>query len=455
LREIMPEGKVLERALRLVEGSWFLMEKRRDSVHSSLYSTARRAGSTIEETRAALRILNGVFRRKNAVDRMSSQLVGQGKPEIKPLTLRFLKIYVSEIVYGPPDGREHNALELARAARTTFGARSLQAVEPHLGRVLRIKPQELDPTLDPTSRDALRYFHPKWFVNYATRLLGRSEAVRLMKHNNRQTPTYLTLNPLRGYEEDCLEQLSSEGVVVRRDRRLPFTYILVSCPKPLRLTEGYSRGLFFVMDFASQFCVHAASPHRGMSVLDVCAAPGAKTALMAFLMKNRGRIYSIDSSSKRMRVLEKNVRRVGVDIVHPLLADATKPLPARRTMDVVLVDPSCSGTGIYWRAPTQKWRHGQRSLARFSGIQHRILHNAAETVKPGGRLVYCTCSITLEENEFVIERFLRQHPEFKVEEIGPKIGQPGLRGLSACRRLYPHLHEANGSFVAAMVPDRD
>jgi len=192
-----------------------------------------------------------------------------------------------------------------------------------------------------------------------------------------------------------------------------------------------------------------------MSVLDVCAAPGAKTALTAFLMKNRGRIYSIDSSPKRMRVLEKNVRRVGADIVHPLLADATKPLPVRRTMDVVLVDPSCSGTGIYWRAPTQKWRYGQRSLARFSGIQHRILHNAAETVKPGGRLVYCTCSITLEENEIVIERFLRQHPEFKVEEIGPKIGQPGLRGLSACRRLYPHLHEANGSFIAAMVPDRD
>ncbi|NIN69426.1 MAG: 16S rRNA (cytosine(967)-C(5))-methyltransferase RsmB, partial [Anaerolineae bacterium] len=86
----------------------------------------------------------------------------------------------------------------------------------------------------------------------------------------------------------------------------------------------------------------------------VCAAPGAKTALMAFLMRNKGRIISVDSSPRRLQTLEKNVRRVGVDIVHPLLADATKPLPARRTMDLVLVDPPCSGTGIYWRAPAQK-----------------------------------------------------------------------------------------------------
>jgi len=430
------------------------MEKRGDSIHSSLYSTARLAGSTTEETRAALRILGGVFRRKNAVDRISSQCLGQSGQEIKPLALRFLKIYINEIVYGPSEGRKNNALKLARAGRAAFGIRSVRSVEPYLGRVPGIRPREPDYTLDPASRDALRYFHPGWFVTYSTRLLGRSGAIKLMERMNQGTPTYLAVNPLGGYEEDRLEQLSSEGIVVRRDRRLPLNYVLESSPGPLTLTESYRRGLFFSMDFASQFCVHAASPRRGMEVLDVCAAPGAKTSLMAFLMKNKGCIYSIDSSPKRIRVLEKNIRRIGADIVHPLLADATKPLPLRRAVDLVLVDPPCSGTGIYWRAPEQRWRYSQKSLAKFSRIQGRILHNTAEALKPGGRLVYCTCSITLEENEMVVERFLRQHPEFRVEEIGATIGQPGLRGLSACRRLYPHLDESNGSFVAVMSSDR-
>lgn len=454
MREPTSQGKVLQQALRLAERSWFLMERRRTSIDSSLYSTAHQFGSTIEETMAALRILSELFRRKNGVNRISQKLVGPRKPEIKPLALRFLKIYVSEIVYGAPDRRRTNALKLARAGRMAFGEKSLRDVEPYLGRVLGIEPPELEFNLDSPSRDALRYFHPRWFVNYATRLLGRTEAIRLMKHSNHQAPTYITVNPLKGYEEDCLEQLSSEGVVVRRDRRLPSSYILESYLKPLRLTESYRRGLFFVMDFASQFCVHAASPRKRMSVLDICAAPGAKTALMAFLMRNKGLIYSIDSSPKRTRILKENIRRVGVDIVHPLLTDATKTLPVRRMMDLVLVDVPCSGTGIYWRVPAQKWRYSRRSLARFNRLQSQMLSNAARTVKPGGRLVYCTCSIAVEENEMVVERFLAEHPQFKLEEFSPKIGQPGLRGLSTCRRLYPHLHESNGSFIAVMASDR-
>jgi len=454
LRGPASQGKVLQQALRLAEHSWFLMERRRTSIDSALYSTAQRFGSTVEETMTALRILSELFRRKNGVNRISQKLVGLKKPEIKPLALRFLKIYVSEIVYAASDRRKGNALKLARAGRMAFGERSLRDVEPYLGRVPGSEPQELDSTLDPVSRDALRYFHPRWFVNYATRLLGRSEAIRLMKHNNHQAPTYITVNPLRGYEEDSLEQLSSEGVVVRRDRRLPSTYILESSSKPLRLTESYRRGLFFAMDFASQLCVRAASPRKGMSVLDICAAPGAKTALMAFMMRNKGLIYSIDSSPKRTRILKENIRRVGVDIVHPLLADATKTLPVRRRMDVVLVDVPCSGTGIYWRAPAQKWRYSRRSLARFNRLQSQMLSNAARTVKPGGRLVYCTCSIAVEEDEMVVERFLAEHPQFQLEELSPKIGQPGLRGLSTCRRLYPHLHESNGSFIAVMASER-
>jgi 16S rRNA (cytosine967-C5)-methyltransferase len=142
---------------------------------------------------------------------------------------------------------------------------------------------------------------------------------------------------------------------------------------------------------------------------------------------------------------------MGVEIAEPVLADACVSLPFTVEADVVVLDPPCTSTGVFAKQPSAKWRLTPRSIDKMAEIQWRMINSCAEHVKAGGVLAYSTCSVTVEENELIIERFLKWHPEFSLAEINPEIGLSGLRGLEKCRRLYPHLHESNGFFIAKLL----
>jgi 16S rRNA (cytosine967-C5)-methyltransferase len=119
--------------------------------------------------------------------------------------------------------------------------------------------------------------------------------------------------------------------------------------------------------------------------------------------------------------------------------------------DLLILDPPCTGTGTFGRSPSAKWRLAPNSIEKMAEVQWQMLNNCSDYVKPGGKLVYSTCSITVEENEMLIERFVKWHSEFLLTEIKPEIGSPGLRGLEKCQRLFPHVHRCNGFFIAKMV----
>jgi 16S rRNA (cytosine967-C5)-methyltransferase len=142
---------------------------------------------------------------------------------------------------------------------------------------------------------------------------------------------------------------------------------------------------------------------------------------------------------------------MGVKTAEPVLADACVSLPFALEADVVVLDPPCTSTGVFAKQPSAKWRLTPRSIEKMAEIQWRMINKCAERVKAGCVLTYSTCSITVEENEMIIERFLKQHPEFALAEINPKLGVPGLRGLTRCQRLYPHIHESNGFFIAKLT----
>jgi len=182
----------------------------------------------------------------------------------------------------------------------------------------------------------------------------------------------------------------------------------------------------------------------------VCAAPGAKTTYLAQLMQNQGTIYSLDYSSRRMRTWKQENKRMGIETAEPVIADACSPLPFNTEADVAVLDPPCTSTGVFGRQPSAKWRLSPKSIERMADIQWQMINNVAEKVKHGGFLTYSTCSVTVEENEMIIERFLKWHPEFSLTPINPELGSPGLRGLTKCKRLYPHIHESNGFFIAKL-----
>ena len=220
--------------------------------------------------------------------------------------------------------------------------------------------------------------------------------------------------------------------------------------KPLNTLPSYKEGLFYIQDKASCFAAEAADPKPGSVVFDVCAAPGAKTTYLAQLMHNEGSIGSVDFSNRRMKVWKKETARMGAKIAEPVIADACATLPFNTQADLVVLDPPCTSTGVFAKQPSAKWRLRPKSIEKMAAIQWKMINSCAEKVAAGGALTYSTCSITVEENEMIIERFLKWHPEFTLAEITPKVGLPGLRGLTKCQRLYPQLHQCNGFFIAKL-----
>jgi 16S rRNA (cytosine967-C5)-methyltransferase len=166
-------------------------------------------------------------------------------------------------------------------------------------------------------------------------------------------------------------------------------------------------------------------------------------------MGNEGEIYSIELSATRSFQWRKEMTRTGCSIAILIRADARK-LPLNHLVDVALVDPPCSNSGLFARNPASKWRVTPARLKELVRTQGDILQAASERLADGGTLVYCTCSILPEENEFVVETFLKKNPEFTLSQQTPFLGRPGLRGLYECQRFYPHLHDCNGYFIAKM-----
>jgi 16S rRNA (cytosine967-C5)-methyltransferase len=293
---------------------------------------------------------------------------------------------------------------------------------------------------------ALRTHHPTWWVDYCCRLFGRGEAVRLLGSGPR--PRYVRINPLRNRgrlsvpfaARRFLDPLSPVGGI-------PGTFLMPG--NPSALSPFFEKGLFQVQDLASYLAVIAAEPMPRDTVLDLCGAPGAKTTALAQLMRNRGRIVSVDYSRLRMRTWTIETRRLGVKIASPVVGDASR-LGMKGSFDLVLVDPPCSGTGILDRNPRMKWHLTLRRVERFAQLQTRILEEAVRLTNPLGRILYCTCSLTIEENEDVVSRFLSNQPEFETRPVLKGYGSPGLRGMRDCRRFYPHRDRMAGYFIARL-----
>jgi 16S rRNA (cytosine967-C5)-methyltransferase len=320
-----------------------------------------------------------------------------------------------------------------------------------LGKILSVQLADVLKGANDEERVALQSYNPSWFVKYCFKMLGRSEAIRFLESASEPTPIYLRLNTLRASEEECLRKLEGEGLILEKELGLKCTYKVIRLQKPLPRIQSFREGLFFVQDKASCLAAEVADPKAGDTVLDICAAPGAKTTYMAQLMQNQGQIYSIDYSKRRINVWKRETKRMGVKNVVAIVADVQKPLPIKLLADHVVLDPPCTSTGAFGKTPAAKWRLTKRSVFNMAEVQWNMINTCAEMVKEGGYLIYSTCSVSLEENEMLIERFLKWHLDFSLVETVPRIGISGFRGQSLCQRLYPHLHHSNGFFIAKLL----
>ena len=436
--------------------SWMEMQKLSERL--ALAKTVKQLGiRDANAVRLAHMLVCETVRRRNFIDNfLNNALKPESLSEFNLGVQAFLRLYVyqTRIAKNWSKIDIEEAESIAKLARSILGWGTLRKVEHMLGVLLMQKPTIILEGVSDEERIGLLTFHPTWFVKYCFNLFGRRESITMLEANMQPPPVYVRLNTLKAAENEILKRLTEDGIRVEKVEELRYAYKVLSTKQPLPKTASFREGLFCIQDKTSCFAAEATDPKPGMTVLDVCAAPGAKTTYLAQLMQNHGVIYSIDYSKSRMAIWKSEVDRTGVEIAVPTIADACKPFPLTMEADAVVLDPPCTSTGAFGKLPSAKWRLTRHSVDRMADIQWLMIDSCVENVKPGGSLIYSTCSITVEENEMLIERFLKWHLEFSLTEITQKIGFSGLRGMEKCRRLYPHIHQCNGFFIAKLLKSK-
>ncbi len=256
---------------------------------------------------------------------------------------------------------------------------------------------------------ALRFSHPDWLWKRWKKAFGTNQATELLKWNNQPAPTYARINPLVEGSRDALEAHETASPLDGVDG----FYEIEGPPAGEWMKNGY----VYIQDPATRHCVELLAPRPGECVLDACAAPGGKTAMMAAMMKNEGEILCTDSNEKRLPRLEGNLANLGIRIATVRAHDWTQPAPAewRGKFDAILLDVPCSNTGVMRRRLDARWRMQPEDMRALSDVQQSILINALPCLKPEGRIVYSTCSIEAEENHDFITRFIEQHEEWRID----------------------------------------
>ncbi|HEY3326322.1 MAG TPA: RsmB/NOP family class I SAM-dependent RNA methyltransferase [Novimethylophilus sp.] len=294
---------------------------------------------------------------------------------------------------------------------------------------------------------------PDWLWARLVAQYGDEQALVLARSLQQTAPLDLRVNRLSGQREAVLALFAKEGIVAAP---MPYSPDGVRLKDKIALNKHvlFQKGVVEVQDEGSQLLAMLVAPRRGEMVADFCAGAGGKTLALGALMANTGRLYAFDVSERRLANLKPRLGRSGLSNIHPQLIANERDQKLKRLagkFDRVLVDAPCSGLGTLRRNPDLKWRQTELDIAELAIKQANILAAAARLVKPGGRLVYATCSLLREENEAVVEAFLAQHPEFKAGNAAEILAQQKIPlDTGPTLKMLPHQHGTDGFFAAVM-----
>ena len=289
--------------------------------------------------------------------------------------------------------------------------------------------------------------HPLWLVKKWIKIFGPQQTLSLCKANNELPPLTLRINTLKISRDEMKEKLIGAGFDSEETRFSPDGLVLNTSANPIQKTDFFKTGLLRIQDEAAQLIAYLVNRESSLSILDACA--GGKATHLAAMMKNKGSIVAVDRSPERIVELKQEAIRLGIDIIEAQKVDLSVELPDsfKENFDCVLVDAPCSGLGTLRRNPEIKWRTHEKDVRAFATAQKVILQNASAAVKKGGRLIYCTCSLLPEENENIVDDFIKQNKIFYMcpppESINRKLIDH--RGFF---HSYPHHHNMDGFFGA-------
>lgn len=400
-------------------------------------------------------LIYGIFRWRGRIDWTLQQFSRIPFERIELRILNILRLGLYQILFlskTPVSASVNESVELVKKVRGKGGASFVNAV---LRSVLRKKDELIYPDIkrDPELSLSVVQSHPLWLIQRWVREMGVEKSMEICLFNNEISPLTLRVNTLKIERENLIERLKRNGL-----NPFPTFYsdegVVLKEPPPVSELPFHQEGFYVIQEEASQLVTFLLDPRPEEVILDACAGPGGKTTHIAQRMKNRGRIYALDLSKEKLNSVEKRCHQLGVEMVKTIKGDATHPPPMVKNMkfDRILADVPCSGFGTLRRNPDLKWRRKEEDIQRLSALQSDILRGLAPLVKKGGILVYSTCTIFNEENEEVIERFLKENPQFQLDPIKDILPDKcHLFIQDGYFKTFPPKDRMDGFFAARMI----
>ena len=403
----------------------------------------RTAGLDSRDAALTTRLCFGVLQNRLLLDYYLGKLSTVKLEKMEPAVRNALRLGAYQVLFldrVPDHAAVSEAVDLAR--KGSKNPRSAGLVNGVLRSLVRQK-DSLEPPEDP----AVRYSHPRWLADLFTRRLGREEAAALMAADNGEPPTCAQVNTTKATVEAVADSLRAEGVEVTPHPWLP-NCLLLSHTGSLEELTAFREGLFYIQDAAAKLAVLAADPREGMDVLDACAAPGGKSFAAAIAMAGRGKVVSCDIHPHKMDLIRAGAKRLGLDCITAQVLDGKECKEEYLDgFDLVLADVPCSGLGIIRKKPDIRYKD-PKPLEGLPRVQKAILDNVCRYVKPGGVLLYATCTLLERENEDVVRAFLDKYKDFTLEGFQVPGDFEGARdGMVTC---WPHRHGTDGFFFAKL-----
>ena len=428
--------------------------ERRKAYADILLDRTLRANALSAADRALLtEIVYGTLRWRGRIDAILAQVTREPPDKMDGYVRNLLRITLYQIFFLdkiPAYAAVNEAVEIAKRHAGRGAAGFVNAVAR---RSLREKERLATPDGggDPVRRLTVAWSHPEWLVRRWLAVFGE-ETAALLQANNQAAPLIARANRLKISRTDLIRNFTTGGLDAAAAPHAPEAIALRGASAVERL-PGFDQGLFFVQSEAAQLVSRLLDPKPGERVWDASAAPGGKATHIAELMEDRGEVVASDISARGVARIKENAARLGLRSIRSLVADATEELTGElaRPYDRILADLPCTGFGTLRSHPEAKWLKTEADIRRLGDLQRKMLDRVARYLKPGGTLVYSTCTLTPEENEDVTEDFLDRHKEYILEnaaEFLPAAARGMVRGKYFTS--LPHRDDTDGFFAARM-----
>lgn len=420
--------------------------------HKALTDACSRRRPDARARAAATEMAFGATRMKLALDWAIVKAAGRPESEIDPATMQILRLAEYQLSYMRDDAR------YAIVDTAVMQARKLtnQGASGFVNAVLRkLSSQGFDRCFPDRQKEPIRWLsvvksHPEWIVSDWVGRFGFEQALIMCEYDNAAPTASIRVNRMKSGRQELAALLEDLGRKSQPGKLSAYSLSLEGW-NDAASGELFEKGFYSIQDESSMLVAELLEPKAGMTVIDMCSAPGGKACHAAELSDDSAMIIAADSNAARLDLIRQNASRLGLSSVKPVLADASRMHEThKQAADRIIVDVPCSGLGVLARRPDSRWRKSKDEVKGFVELGASILDSAASCLKPGGRLAYSTCTICEDENELQVGSFLRRHPEFSVVPIR-LLERQGISALgSGMAQLLGGMHGTDGFFIALL-----